>query len=232
MHETPCIFYHEIIKLINVRDLLIFWMHFVIFAHRMPVYFTTLCTFAGANTDYSNKAITHDSPSSVIHLENYDDDHNLRRGSSQITVVDPYHPSLQRSAPSRRSSGADLFTRRTSGEVYHDDQFLPPSRKPSVEAVQPRRASVRHSPSSPDHHKDIPEEQLALDDDQQEKKSVSFEEEEEGKEERPQVTAHQRWLWAYNKIIMQLNVSNFILPCLVKSHKCATGILKETASRN
>ncbi|XP_018570699.1 protein unc-13 homolog B [Anoplophora glabripennis] len=164
----------------------------------------------GVNTDYTNKAITHDSPSSVIHVESYDDDHNLRRGSSQITVVDPYHPSLQRSAPSRRSSGADLFPRRTSGEVYHDDQFLPSSRKTSVDAVLPRRASVRHSPSSPDHHKDIPEEQAILDDDQQEKKSVSFEEEEEeeeeeGKEERPQVTAHQRWLWAYNKIIMQLN---------------------------
>ncbi|XP_023311118.1 uncharacterized protein LOC111691883 [Anoplophora glabripennis] len=134
------------------------------------------------NTDYTNKAITHDSPSSVIHVESYDDDHNLRRGSSQITVVDPYHPSLQRSAPSRRSSGADLFPRRTSGEVYHDDQFLPSSRKTSVDAVLPRRASVRHSPSSPDHHKDIPEEQAILDDDQQEKKSVSFEEEEEEEE--------------------------------------------------
>lgn len=155
----------------------------------------------------------------MIHVENYEDDHNLRRGSSQITVVDPYHPSLQRSAPSRRSSGADLFPRRTSADAYHDDQFLPPSRKQSVDtatavvAVPPRRASVRRSPPTPDLHKDIPKEQSALDDDQQEKKSVSFEEEEEEvcKEERPQVTAQQRWLWAYNKIIMQLNVSILFL---------------------
>ncbi|KAJ8921478.1 hypothetical protein NQ315_003096, partial [Exocentrus adspersus] len=160
----------------------------------------------GMPADYNTKAITHDSPSSVIHVDNYEDDHNLRRGSSQITVVDPYHPSLQRSAPSRRSSGADVFPRRTSSDLYHDDQFLPSSRKPSVEIALPRRASVRHSPSTPDHHQNIPE---VLEDEQQEKKSVSFEEEEEHKEERPQVTAQQRWLWAYNKIIMQLNVSRF-----------------------
>ncbi|KXZ75740.1 hypothetical protein TcasGA2_TC035020 [Tribolium castaneum] len=47
------------------------------------------------------------------------------------------------------------------------------------------------------------------DDDVPEKKSVSFEEEDEAKP-RPQVTAQQRWLWAYNKIIMQLNLHKLI----------------------
>ncbi|KAJ8932397.1 hypothetical protein NQ314_014691 [Rhamnusium bicolor] len=164
------------------------------------------------NSDYNNKAISHDSPSSVIHVENYDDDHNLRRGSSQITIVDPYHPSLQRTAASRRSSGADPFARRTSGDTYgnYEDQFLPASRKPSVVEVSPRRTSVRHSPSPPDYNEDILEEAAELEDDFHVKKSVSFEEDEDEKEQRPQITAQQRWLWAYNKIIMQLNVSNCI----------------------
>lgn len=170
--------------------------------------------------DYTNKAINHDqnhdSPSSVIHVENYDDTHSLRRGSSQITVVDPYHPSLQRSLVqpgSRRASATDPFpTRRTSGDAFQsfDDPYaIPPSRKQSlVDAVgNQRRASLRHSPTPPEHE-DIPEEERAdiVDDDVPEKKSVSFEEEEEAKQQRPQVTAQQRWLWAYNKIIMQLNV--------------------------
>jgi hypothetical protein len=38
-------------------------------------------------------------------------------------------------------------------------------------------------------------------------KSVSFEDEEEVKPERRKMTVRERWHWAYNKIIMQLNVS-------------------------
>lgn len=129
---------------------------------------------------YPTKAIKTDSPSSVIHI---DDDHPLRRGSSQITVVDPYHP--------RRSS---MLERRTSVDLNQDESFLP--RKSSGEVS--RRDSLQVE-------RDIPEEQEGS-----EKKSVSFEEEEDVKQLRPQVTAQQRWHWAYNKIIMQLNVSYFL----------------------
>jgi hypothetical protein len=38
-------------------------------------------------------------------------------------------------------------------------------------------------------------------------KSVSFEDEEEVKPERRKMTVRERWHWAYNKIVMQLNVS-------------------------
>ncbi|CAH0553608.1 unnamed protein product [Brassicogethes aeneus] len=155
--------------------------------------------------NYNTKAINHDSPTSVIHVDNYEDAQSLRRGSSQITVVDPYHPSLSRNASiaqapgSRKASFADSFAaRRTSGDNF--DDF---SRKTSlVDAVVGRRASLRQSPTPPE----ILEEAAELHDldEVPEKKSVSFEEEEE-KQQRPQVTAQQRWLWAYNKIIMQLN---------------------------
>lgn len=34
---------------------------------------------------------------------------------------------------------------------------------------------------------------------------------EEEPEQRPKITAQQRWLWAYNKIIMQLDVSTIFI---------------------
>lgn len=177
--------------------------------------------------DYNNKAINNshaaDSPSSVIHVENYDDEHSLRRGSSQITVVDPYHPALQRS---RRPSATDIFQnqqqqqqqqrRLSGGEAYQsfDNDML--SRKPSLGEGGQRRASIRHSPTPPEHDDIIHEEVVDEEEEEeepQEKKSVSFEEDEEQhagvqqQDIRPKITAQQRWLWAYNKIIMQLNVS-------------------------
>ncbi|RZB40111.1 Spc7 N domain containing protein, partial [Asbolus verrucosus] len=155
--------------------------------------------------EFNSKAISHDSPSSVIHVESYGDDQSLRRGSSQITVVDPYHPYA--SAASRRPSAAD--PRRASDGFQNcaqDDPYLP------------RKTSLRVSPTPPERQ-EIPEE--AHDEDElPEKKSVSFEEEEEAKP-RPQVTAQQRWLWAYNKIIMQLNKLNLI-DAVLEAHRCSS----------
>ncbi|XP_044263033.1 protein unc-13 homolog B isoform X12 [Tribolium madens] len=117
----------------------------------------------------------HDSPSSVIHVDNYDEG-SLRRGSSQITVVDPYHPGLEYAA--RRPS----LGRRASVDVEE----------------YPRKASLAPQDTIEEQLQEVGEDEVP------EKKSVSFEEEDEAKP-RPQVTAQQRWLWAYNKIIMQLN---------------------------
>lgn len=174
------------------------------------------------SADYT-KAVNRDSPVSVIHVT--EDDVSLRRGSSQVTVVDPYHPSLQRAlepyAPiSTRRPSVDPYraaspTRRTSGEAYQsmsslkaNDDYVP-QRKSSIDPYQnnaPRRASVRHSPS-PLEFEEQQDDHVPLDEDAEAKQAELEEEDEDIKPLRPQVTAHQRWLWAYNKIIMQLNVS-------------------------
>lgn len=183
------------------------------------------------NGDYNNKAINRDSPASVIHVENYDDEQSLRRGSSQITVVDPYHPSLQRQndsygASASRRASLDPYrtqspTRIIPNDVYQSQQSteeyeLTPPRKPSVietyQMLPTKRASVRHSP--PERQDSINQHEVPNEEELPEKKNVSFEEEEE-KAPRPKITAQQRWLWAYNKIIMQLNVSSFFFCFLI-----------------
>lgn len=174
-----------------------------------------------------NAIINRESPQSVIHVEAA-----LRRGSSQLTVVDPYQQAAQPGAakdyPSRRPSAMDAYAPDNHRASLSDanqmyDEYGAP-RKPSVDsygnavvvpgATGVRRTSGRQSPDqmgqlerqettevfSPDQAEMAPQE-----------KKVSFEEEEEQKPPRPQVTAQQRWHWAYNKIIMQLNVSDFIL---------------------
>ncbi|KAG5866601.1 hypothetical protein JTB14_009267 [Gonioctena quinquepunctata] len=162
----------------------------------------------GPNAVSGNQAIKHDSPLSVIHVENREDDHKLRsRESSLISVVDPYHPALQRSTQppsisSRRSSGAE-----TPYQNY-EDQFLNYSLKNGSDAVATRRLSVRQSPGTPEKHVEaVVGDQQCILELPEEVPIVVQQKEEEVKEQRPQITAQQRWLWAYNKIIMQLDVS-------------------------
>lgn len=161
--------------------------------------------------EHSNKAINNrESPASVIHMERFEDDGSLRRGSSQLTVIDPYHPMHQSSG--RRPSVID--SRRTSGEVHQaqgaDETYsLPSPRKSSMDPYQSelvRAGSIRRSPTN---HQEVEKYKSPTEEDipEEEKKGTSFEEEQEVKAPRPQITAQQRWLWAYNKIIMQLNVS-------------------------
>ncbi|XP_018331992.1 uncharacterized protein LOC108741631 [Agrilus planipennis] len=163
------------------------------------------------------------SPASVIYNE--DDEQSLRRGSSQITVVDPYHILSQRAAAdslvtnSRRSSADPRFAEKAQPVVDKypqdgaaasiDDQFGVDANRTatsSLEAVYPtdltRRASVRQSPAmNVTEPKDIIENEVV-----HEEELDHFEEHhEEPEPARPKVTAQQRWLWAYNKIIMQLN---------------------------
>lgn len=163
-----------------------------------------------AAEEHGNKAINNrESPASVIHMERFDDDGSLRRGSSQLTVIDPYHP-MHPSA--RRSSIVD--SRRTSGDLQGDEPYpLPSPRKASIDPYQSELARVGSTRRSPTGHQEVERYQSPTEEEiPEEKKSVLFEEEEKVKAPiRQQVTAQQRWLWAYNKIIMQLNVSNFIL---------------------
>lgn len=179
----------------------------------------------GISGEYNNKAINRDSPASVIHVEHYDDEQGLARDSTQVTVIDPYHPSAQRASidtyvpsasrrtsldpyrsqsPSQQISG-DLYPPVSTSEDFYVDS---PPRKPSVidtyQIVPARRASIRHSP--PKQQDSIDQQEVSNEEEVLEKKNVSFEDEEE-KTPRPKITAQQRWLWAYNKIIMQLNVS-------------------------
>ncbi|VEN50957.1 unnamed protein product, partial [Callosobruchus maculatus] len=221
-----------------------------------------------STSDYTTKTAIHrDSP---ICSDLYDDDTSLRRGSSQITVVDPYHPALQNRQPSipttgaatvgsRRSSGVDNYYndkvgRRTSsdsyGATYDQQQQVDATYPPTLASRKSSAASRVPSPPSivggttiaPPLPSDIREEYVdeyveedeyhdardeyhdaraGLDQQQLQQEhevpSVKIEDtegilQEEQKaepvleEKQPKITAQQRWLWAYNKIIMQLDL--------------------------
>lgn len=178
----------------------------------------------------------------MIHVDNYEEDHNLRRGSSQITVVDPFHPAVQQrnqqpqqvqqqlqnqvqsdqqplqqnNVPSRKSSLVDSYSRTASLEQYQsfEDQYSPYTQRSrnSEPPVPPtRRVSLRLSPGSPEPRVNIldtQEEPIAISE-LQEEKPIPYIQTEPIKETKTLITAQQRWLWAYNKIIMQLDVSTF-----------------------
>lgn len=136
-----------------------------------------------------HKAINRESPASVIHMDRYDEDEEgLRRGSSQLTVVDSYHP--MRDVYGRKPSAVD--SRRTSEVIQNEDDYV------ETDEV---RDDDKH-PAGEDYIVQGPVEEKDL-----EQKQESFDHEEPVQPARPPITAQQRWLWAYNKIIMQLNVS-------------------------
>lgn len=208
-----------------------------------------LC-FLGIKADFTiNKAINQDSPLSVINVDNFEEDYNLRRCSSQITVIDPYHHSAQqcRQQPqqqsqqqqqqipeqqqftqnnisSRKSSLGDSYPRNDSFEQYQsfEDQYSPYTQRTrnSEPQVPPsRRVSIRQSPASPLPRDVIlePQEVVKVLEELQDEKPTIYIEEETIKEPKQRITPHQRWLWAYNKIIMQLDVSTFLLTILCES---------------
>ncbi|XP_066151235.1 protein unc-13 homolog B isoform X6 [Euwallacea fornicatus] len=154
-------------------------------------------------------ALQQESPCNENFAE--EDGGSLRRGSSQITVVDPFHPSLQRrtsNSQGRRTS--DSASSRKLSESYSgfEDTLV---RKPSVvesTGVQ-RHGSLRQTmpmvPTvtiQPDYHDEIVEENHALEDHVADTKKPEYHEEEEPKEK---VSAHARWLWAFNKILLQIH---------------------------
>lgn len=160
----------------------------------------------------SNRVSTNrESPASVIHVE----EEGMRRGSSQLTVIDPYHP------------------RRLSEDITNkEEQYL--GRKSSSELVRAGSLRMRRPASSPPRTEDElgmrDEDGLVIDEIKDDEEPVlevirddggRIEEEEQREEEeavkpRSNLTALQRWHWAYNKIILQLNVSTFFV--ILRSH--------------
>lgn len=150
----------------------------------------------------ANKVPTNrESPASVIHVE----DEGMRRGSSQLTVIDPYHP---------RRPSEDLTNR--------EEQYM--ARKSSSEVVRAGSMRMRQqlSPTRTDEDLGLRDDEgLVIEQIKDDEEEVTEEirenderiEEEEQREEqgavkqRSNLTALQRWHWAYNKIILQLNVS-------------------------
>ncbi|XP_056632354.1 uncharacterized protein LOC130442346 [Diorhabda sublineata] len=170
-----------------------------------------------------NQAIKLDSPLSVIHVENREENdssetHIMRsREPSQASVImDPYHPAAL--AAMQRAQQAGTGSRRSSAEQSYqtyDDPYLNYQRKNGTEpSIPSRRLSVRRSPTAQEQLEDVLDEEHLQDVQKEitEETSLVVPEihEEELKEQRPQITAQQRWLWAYNKIIMQLDVSTII----------------------
>ncbi|XP_044739279.1 protein unc-13 homolog B isoform X7 [Chrysoperla carnea] len=174
----------------------------------------------GYTDSYYNKpASRKDSNQSVISPP--------RRSS---VIVDPYNRS---SSPTRRASN-DLYvpgSRKPSVEATNGGYVATPPRKPSIDPsimyqplpptvpvgavsalMQKQQQQLLEQMSDGDLLRELNGEQLVSPTGSVERtesdkaKSVSFEEDEEQKgADRREVTAKQRWLWAYNKIIMQMN---------------------------
>ncbi|ENN72628.1 hypothetical protein YQE_10726, partial [Dendroctonus ponderosae] len=174
-------------------------------------------TGGGHQSDYPKAPVVtkvstnqHDSPAndSVVDEETG----SLRRGSSQITIVDPYHPSLQqRSSVSLGRRTSDSASSRKLSDSYpgFEDTL---GRKPSIVDASgiPRRGSVRHSPTvvptvtiQTDYRENIPEENRITKLQHDDLQKTAYEED----EQKEKVTAHARWLWAFNKILLQIHVS-------------------------
>lgn len=73
-----------------------------------------------------------------------------------------------------------------------------------------RHGSVRQSATvlptvtiQPDYNNELVEDNHLVPDHQEDVKKVDFEEE----ERKQKVSAHARWLWAFNKILLQIHVS-------------------------
>lgn len=183
----------------------------------------------GMAEDYSKTG--KESPASVIHVEAFDPNavDSEEHHQAQNTLMDPYHPNNPTMQARQDPYGPSIDhyrplspTRRTSTDSY----AMQGSRKNSLvdqygnqrtnSNLDPypvplsRKTSVRHSPNQDMLKQDSVDQGTppdSLGEHDPEKKSVSFEEEEEHKPARREITAKQRWHWAYNKIIMQLNVS-------------------------
>ncbi|KAL1508906.1 hypothetical protein ABEB36_003726 [Hypothenemus hampei] len=158
-----------------------------------------------------NAAVTtvhHESPSNDNYLE--DETGTLRRGSSQITVVDPYHPSLQRRpsmSQSRRTSETTPVRKLSDTYLGYEDSLARKSSLADSIGLQ-RHGSARQSPTivptvniQSNFHDDIPEEGTLLEDHQETLKKDYDEE-----EPKQKVSAHARWLWAFNKILLQIHL--------------------------
>lgn len=174
----------------------------------------------------------------MINTENDEEDRHLRKTSSQMTILDPFHPAAlqqqnqlqhmqevedqqqlqQNYVSSRQSSIGESFSRNDELDEYQsfEDQYSPYAHK--VRNSEPKvshshRVSIRRSSASPDVHVEVLQTLPGHNEivEVTPPKTVNYKPEEIIKDPKPHITAQQRWLWAYNKIIMQLDVSMFFI---------------------
>lgn len=138
-------------------------------------------TLHSAGIDYYSKSMNfRDSPPSVL-MDRYGTDTPPLRGLNSL--IEPYQPQSNK-APSVHASPSPPT-------MVQKQQSLDEQSHTSL--IESPTASVDRQSSQGQAEKS---------------KSVSFEDEEEVKPERRKMTVRERWHWAFNKIIMQLNVSN------------------------
>ncbi|XP_021922943.1 protein unc-13 homolog B isoform X11 [Zootermopsis nevadensis] len=128
--------------------------------------------------DYYSKSMSiRDSPPSVLMDRYGTDTPPLRRMNS---LIEPYQPQSNKAASIHASPSppAMVQKQRSVDELSHASVVESPT------ASADRQSSQGQAEKS---------------------KSVSFEDEEEVKPERRKMTVKERWHWAYNKIVMQLN---------------------------
>ncbi|CAG9815352.1 unnamed protein product [Phaedon cochleariae] len=180
----------------------------------------------GSNTGIGTaQAINHDSPLSVIHVESREDEQQTLRSreSSQVSVaVDPFHATAlkqrqqqqqQQQAQAvvpRRSSGAETAYQNFNDNLLCDDTDQFPTSYPRVkpaalDAPLVRQPSVRRSPPTPEKPPETPPKALDEPAPAPVTQPAPDHREDEAGDHRPKITAQQRWLWAYNKIIMQMD---------------------------
>lgn len=137
-------------------------------------------TLHNAGVDYYTKSMNfRDSPPSAL-MNRYGSDTPPPRGLNSL--IEPYQPQPNK-APSIHASPSPPI-------MMQKQQSLDEQSHTSI--VESPTASVDRQSSQGQAEKS---------------KSVSFEDEEEVKPERRKMTVRERWHWAYNKIVMQLNVS-------------------------
>jgi len=139
-------------------------------------------TLHSAGVDYYTKSMNfRDSPPSALMNRYGSETPPLRVLNS---LIEPYQPQPNK-APSIHASPSPPI-------MVQKQQSLDEQSHTSI--VESPTASVDRQSSQGQAEKS---------------KSVSFEDEEEVKPERRKMTVRERWHWAYNKIVMQLNVSTF-----------------------
>lgn len=127
-------------------------------------------------------------------FERYDSD------GMELSSMDKYEPEKLRASMDRYEQ--EKLLREQS--IFETDDLMAdePHDNSLIEPYQPQQQSA------PSPVKPVDAQAAAAADAQADKgKSVSFEEDEKPPPERKIMTAKERWHWAYNRIIHQLNVS-------------------------
>ncbi|KAK5649191.1 hypothetical protein RI129_000220 [Pyrocoelia pectoralis] len=112
-------------------------------------------------------------------------------------------------------------------EMYNEDYNYAYQSIDNLTAQQQEELNVTSAIDCSDYNRtSVAEGDLPLEDEELNDKHEYLKEEIDEKPVRPQVTAQQRWHWAYNKIIMQLNVSTFSVLLYVRFFLFISGVIR------